>query len=137
MAAGLALATACLAEDAVPGAQYKMSPKVSSLHTGLFHPNGVNAVGYSVEQQTRQGLYWFYTMGFPSLAAIGLSYYDNHGDAGLFATGGIGIGSILYGSLGYQWTLGNRQYIKAGAGLTAGIAYEGPFPVLSYERRLE
>jgi len=128
--AGLALHAACVAAAGTPH-------KAASFHAGLFHPNGVDLFGYSVEERTPQGLYWYYTLGFPSIAAIGLSSYGDYRAAGPFITGGIGIGSILYGSLGYQWPLGGNQYLKAGAGLTTGINYEGAFPALVYERRLE
>ena len=111
--------------------------KVASYHGGLFHPNGVDLGGYSVEKGTPEGFHWFYTLGFPSVAAAGLSYYDDYAGNGKVATVGIGIGFAAFASYSYQWHLGDRQYLKAGLGLTSGIAYSGVFPVLSYERRFE
>jgi hypothetical protein len=108
MMLGLALTAACAAGDGTPH-------KVSSFHAGLFRPDGVDLIGYSVEERTHQGMYWYYAPGFPPSAAIGLSYHGDYRASGPFITGGIGIGSILYGSLGYQWPLGDNQYIRAGA----------------------
>lgn len=111
--------------------------RVASYHAGLFHPNGVDLAGYSVEWRSPRVFHWFYTLGFPSLAAGGLSYYQDYQGNGTVATAGIGIGSVAYASLSYQWRLGDRQYIKTGLGLTGSIVYSGVLPVLSYERRLE
>jgi len=106
-----------------------------SMHFGLMHPNGVDVVGYSVEKPLTKNVYSFYNFGFPSLAAVGLSYYENYNSNGLTSAIGVGIGSILYASIAYQFAISNMQYIKAGAGLTTSIVYSGPYPVLSYEYR--
>jgi len=109
--------------------------EVRSYHVGVLHPNGVDVAGYSVEKPIGDRLYRFYTFGFPSLAAAGLSYYANYRGNGLTGTVGVGIGSVLYASLAYQWRLEDKAYLKLGAGGTAGVAYSGAYPVLSYERR--
>lgn len=134
---GVSLDNLCYAEEAAPPEPISRKPKVSSFHAGIFHPNGVDLVGYSVERETAEGLHWFYTLGFPSFAAGGLSYYENYRDNGMFATVGIGIGSAAYASLGYQWRLSGKQYLKTGLGFTGGVAYSGLIPVLSYEHRYE
>ncbi|HLO25714.1 MAG TPA: hypothetical protein VK187_06345, partial [Geobacteraceae bacterium] len=88
-----------------------------------------------VEKRIGSNFYRFYTFGFPSLAAAGLSYYSNYEGSGLSGTIGVGIGFILYGSLVYQWKLADMNYLKTGAGYATGIAYTGVYPALSYEHR--
>jgi hypothetical protein len=110
---------------------------IRSMHLGLLYPNGVDVAGYSVEKRISADLYRFYTFGFPSLAAVGLSYYMNYGGDGLTSTVGVGIGSVLYGSVAYQWQTDKSCYWKLGAGVTAGVAYSGVYPVLSYEYRFD
>ena len=105
------------------------------MHFGLLYPNGVDVVGYSVEKRISANVYRFYTFGIPSLAAVGLSYYGSYGGDGLTSTLGVGIGSVLYGSLAYQWQMDKSRYWKLGAGVTFGVAYGGVYPVLSYEYR--
>lgn len=112
-----------------------------SFHLGLFHPNGVDLAGYSVERkfsnQFSDHIYSYYNFGFPSLAATGLSYYENRHGNGLTATAGVGIGFVLYGSAAYQWKIEHDQYVKLGAGLGFGVAYGGLLPVISYEHRFK
>ncbi len=102
---------------------------------GFLYPNGVDVVGYTVEKRIGNDFYGFYTFGFPSLAAAGLSYYSDFEGSGLSGTIGIGIGFVLYGSLAYQWKISGMHYIKTGAGYATGIVYTGVYPVLSYEYR--
>jgi len=106
-----------------------------SIHLGLMYPSGVDVVGYTVEQPLSAKVYRFYTFGVPSLAAIGINYYDDYQGNGFTGTLGVGIGSVLYGSLAYQLRLVEMQYVKIGAGLTTSIVYTGVYPVFSYEYR--
>ena len=108
-----------------------------SFHLGFMHPNGVDAAGYGVEKKFYNNIYSFYNFGFPSLAAIGFTYYEEHKENGLTATAGVGIGFIMYGSVAYQWKMEQQHYLKFGAGLATGVAYSGIFPVLSYEYRFK
>lgn len=110
---------------------------IKSMHLGLLYPNGVDAAGYTAERQISTDAYRFYTFGFPSLAAIGLSYYGDFGGDGFTGAVGVGIGSVLYGSVAYQWQADASHYWKLGAGVTAGVAYSGVYPVLSYEYRFD
>ncbi len=110
---------------------------VASSHAGIFHHSGVDLLGYTVERPLSARLYGFYTLGFPSLVAGGYSYYGNFHHHGAVATLGIGIGSVLYASLAYQWRVSGQHYLKLGTGYTAGVAYSGPYPVLSYEHRFD
>jgi len=107
----------------------------SSIHIGIMHPNGVDLVGYSTEKQLNNHWYRFYTFGLPALAATGFSYYDYYQGNGFTHTLGIGIGSVIYGSIAYQHQLNKKQYLKIGVGLTTGIAYSGIYPVFAYENR--
>ena len=109
--------------------------EVRSYHIGVLHPNGVDVAGYSIEKMIGEKVYRFYNFGFPSFAAIGLGYYANYPGKGPTVTLGVGIGSVLYASLAYQWRLEARDYFKLGAGLTAGVAYSGAYPVFAYEHR--
>jgi hypothetical protein len=122
---------------AVAVAEEMDATSVQSFHLGLVHPAGVDVVGYSVEKKFSNGLYSFYTFGFPALAAMGFTYYEQYGGNGLTATAGVGIGFILYGSAAYQWRIGQQHFLKFGAGLGTGVSYNGAFPVLSYEYRFE
>ena len=106
-----------------------------SYHLGIMHPNGVDIVGYTVEIPQTRNVYRYYNFGFPSLAAVGISYYENYNGNGLTSTLGIGVGSVLYGSIAYQFSIENIQYLKIGAGFTASIIYSGVYPVLAYEYR--
>jgi hypothetical protein len=106
-----------------------------SFHLGLMHPNGVDVAGYSVEKKFSNNIYSFYNFGLPSLAAIGFTYYEEHKGNGFTATAGVGIGFVMYGSVAYQWKIEQQHYLKFGAGLAAGVAYSGVFPVMSYEYR--
>ena len=110
---------------------------IKSIHLGLLYPNGVDVAGYSVEKKISADVYRFYTFGFPSLAAIGVSYCGDFGGDGFTCTVGVGIGSVLYGSVAYQWQVNASHYWKLGAGVTAGVAYSGVYPVLSYEYRFD
>jgi len=107
----------------------------SLVHAGFLYPNGVDLAGYTVERSIADNVYYFYTFGFPSLAAAGLSYYADYEGNGLSGTIGVGLGSVLYASLVYQWKIADKQYLKTGAGFTTGIAYTGAYPALSYEHR--
>ncbi|MEO8330967.1 MAG: hypothetical protein ABI479_00920 [Gallionella sp.] len=110
--------------------------RMRSYHFGLMHPSGVDFAGYTVEEKIRDDIYRFYTFGFPSIAAIGLTYYENYQGSGLAATVGVGIGSVAYGSIAYQWEISEADFVKLGAGFTTSIVYNGAHPVLSYEHRL-
>lgn len=109
--------------------------KTESFHLGALYPNGVDVAGYTVEKEISNNAYLFYTFGLPSVAALGISYYNNYNGDGFTGTVGVGIGSAAYGSLAYQWKLKERDFLKLGAGVTAGIAYSGLYPVLSFEHR--
>jgi hypothetical protein len=111
--------------------------RTASLHAGFLYPNGVDLAGYTVEHELKHGFYYYYTFGFPSLAATGISYYSGYNDDGLAATAGVGIGSVLYASLVYQLHILHEHFIKLGAGYTTGIAYTGVYPALSYEFRFK
>ncbi len=123
----LSTSSLCSAADDAEGAR--------SLHAGFLYPNGVDVAGYTVEKRIGSDFYRFYTFGFPSLAALGLSYYSHYEGSGFSGTIGVGIGFVLYGSLAYQWKIAEMHYLKTGAGYATGIAYTGVFPVLSYEYR--
>ena len=109
--------------------------RVPTLHAGFLNQNGVDIAGYSVEQRLRNKIYWFYTFGMPSIAAAGISYYTDFNKNGPVATIGVGIGSVLYSSLVYQFRISDKHFIKAGAGYTTGILYNGIYPAVSYEMR--
>ena len=107
----------------------------TSFHGGFMDPNGVDIVGYTAQTKINDSFYRYYTFGFPSLVAVGLNYYDNYQGNGFTGTLGVGIGSILYGSLAYQVNVKNTHYLKLGGGYTSSVAYSGLYPVLSYEIR--
>ena len=86
---------------------------IRSMHLGLLYPNGVDVAGYSVEKKISADVYRFYTFGFPSLAAVGLSYYRKYGGDGLTSAVGVGIGSVLYGSIAYQWQADASHYWRS------------------------
>ena len=110
--------------------------EIESLHFGFLDPKGVDVFGYSSEKRLNNNVYRFYTFGLPSIAAIGINYYANgYGQNGVNATIGAGIGSVAYVSLAYGWKLDATSNLKLGAGYTAGIAYSGAYPVLSYEHK--
>ena len=109
--------------------------KISSYHYGLFHPNGVDIFGYSVEEKISEGVYRFYTFGIPSFAAIGVNYYKNYAGNGITTTASVGLGTLFSASVAYQFKVSANDYFKLGAGYTSNIAYNGFFPVLSYEQR--
>lgn len=126
LASLLAPAAAVLAEEA----------KTASGHAGFLYPNGVDVAGYTAETRIDDHLYRFYTFGVPSFAAVGICYYENYSGNGAAAALGVGIGSIAYASLAYQWKAGQHDYFKLGLGVTTGVAYSGAYPALSYEHRL-
>ena len=111
--------------------------EIESWHAGFLHPAGVDLAGYSREKQINNNLYRFYTFGFPSLAAVGINYFEHYGASGFNSTIGVGIGSVAYASFGYQWKLDIRSNLKLGAGYTTNVAYTGWFPVLSYEKHFD
>lgn len=126
----ICMAGATFGETAPPG-------RTTSLHAGFLDPNGVDVIGYSAERDLGNKFYHFYTFGFPSLAATGISYYCNYNGSGLAATVGVGIGSVAYTSLVYQLHFAERHVIKLGGGYTTGVAYTGLYPALSYELRFK
>lgn len=115
-------------EAAAPG-------RTPSFHGGFLHPAGVDVLGYTVEHRWREGVYPYYTFGLPSFAAAGLAFYAEHDRPGPVVTVGVGLGSIAYASVAYQWRLRERLFLKVGGGYTTGIAYSGLFPVASVEKR--
>ena len=118
---------------------------VRSFHVGVLHPNGIDLLGYSVERHMDNKLYWYYTIGVPSVLAIGITHYSNHDGNGLTATLGAGLGYSLYAAIAYQLKLGNKNFLKLGAASTFATYY--PFapsevsyyvethPVIAYEYR--
>ena len=101
----------------------------------FLHPSGVDFLGYTVEKKITTDVYSFYSFGVPSIAAIGFSYYTQYNGNGLTSSIGVGIGSVLYGSVAYQIHLKKRHCLKIGAGLTTSIVYNGTHPVIAYEHR--
>lgn len=108
---------------------------VKSTHVGFLHPSGVDIVGFTKEQPISATWYRYYTFGFPSIAALGLNYYSHYSGNGLTGTLGVGIGSVLYGAIAYQYQIEKSHYLKFGAGLTTSIVYTGSYPVFAYEHR--
>lgn len=107
-----------------------------SLHVGFLHPSGVDLLGYTVEKKTADNLYWYYTFGLPSVAAIGFTYHAKYDGNGMTGTLGAGLATHLYASLAYQLAIGRNDFLKLGAGFGTGLSDEaGPYPVISYERR--
>ena len=130
-----AISIACLLLLTSTQETYASDSLYESMHVGVMHPSGVDVVGYTFEQRLDDHLYAFCTFGFPSLAAVGVGYYENYHGNGFVGNAGIGIGSVLYGSMAYQVRLQQEQYIKIGAGYTASIIYSGVYPVFGYEYR--
>jgi hypothetical protein len=114
---------------------YASEGSAKSFHVGIFHPSGVDLIGFTVENKIANEIYWYYTFGIPSLAAIGACYYSNYPGNSFTSTLGVGIGSLMYGSIAYQIQIIRMHYLKFGAGLTASIVYSGVYPVFSYEYR--
>ena len=96
---------------------------VRSFHVGVWHPNGMDLIGYSVERHMDNKLYWYYTIGVPSLLAIGITHYNNRNGNGLTATLGAGLGYSLYAAITYQVKLGNKNFLKLGAASMVGTYY--------------
>lgn len=131
------LAVAALLTGVVPAVSAESAPaqRTASIHVGFLYPGGVDAAGYTAEHGITNGLYWYYTFGFPSLAAAGVSYYSAFDGNGMVALAGVGIGSIAYTALAYQLRVSDGHFLKIGGGYTTGIAYTGLYPALSYEMR--
>lgn len=117
------------------GGEPSLRERTASIHAGFLYPNGVDLVGYTAEYRFGDSIYGYYTFGFPSLAAAGVTYYNDYNNNGPAATVGVGIGSVLYSSLVYQLRIDGMHFIKLGGGYTTGIAYSGIFPAASYEFR--
>ena len=111
--------------------------KMSSYHYGLFHPNGIDIFGYSVEEKISKNTYKYISYGIPSFAAIGVNYYQNYTGNGFTTSAGVGLGTLFNASVVYQIHASGDNYFKLGAGFTSNIAYNGFFPVLSYEQRFK
>jgi len=118
-------------------AESEPTRRTSSVHAGFLYPAGVDLAGYTAEVSLDGRWYWYYTFGFPSLAATGFSCYADYDGNGPVATAGVGIGSIAYASVVYQLRVANNQFFKLGGGYTTGIAYTGLYPALSYEVRFK
>ena len=69
---------------------------VRSFYVGVWHPNGIDLIEYSIERHMDNKLYWYYTIGVPSVLAIGITHYSNRDGNGLTATLGAGLGYSLY-----------------------------------------
>lgn len=114
--------------------------RTTSMHLGMLYPNGVDVVGYTIEDKLNDNFYSYYTFGFPSLASIGISYYKNYAGDGLTASMGTGIGFLnqVNGSVAYQWQVQQSKepaLIKLGVGYAASLVFNGVIPVLSCEQR--
>lgn len=96
---------------------------VRSFHVGVFHPNGIDLLGYSVERHMDNRLYWYYTIGVPSFLAIGITHYNKRDGNGLTATLGAGLGYTLYAAIAYQVKLGSKHFLKLGAASTVATYY--------------
>ncbi|MDD2898043.1 MAG: hypothetical protein PHI31_04955 [Desulfuromonadaceae bacterium] len=116
-------------------AEAEQPRRTSSVHAGFLYPAGVDVAGYTAEVGLSDHWYWYYTFGFPSLAATGFSCYADYDGNGPVATAGVGIGSVAYASVVYQLRVADNQYLKLGGGYTTGVAYTGLYPALSYEMR--
>ena len=116
-------------------AESEPTQRTASVHAGFLYPAGVDVAGYTAEVSLNGRWYWYYTFGFPSLAATGFSCYADYDGNGPVATAGVGVGSVAYASVVYQLRLANDQFLKLGGGYTTGIAYTGLYPALSYEVR--
>ena len=120
----------------LPTASFALtSVDVQSFHVGFLHPNGVDVIGYSSEKPLSNHFYRFYSFGFPSLAAIGINYYNDFDGDGVSANVGIGVGSVLYSSMCYRWLAFHSSSFRLGAGYTTSIVYNGWYPVLAFEAR--
>lgn len=121
---------------------------VKTFHFGFLHPNGIDLIGYSVETPMDNKLYWYYTIGLPSILAAGFTRYSNRDGNGMTTTVGVGLFVLAYASVGYQFKLSNKSFLKLGAGIA--VEYLGsqsdddsddeklgvyPAPILSYEYR--
>lgn len=114
--------------------------RTKSMHFGMLYPNGVDMVGYTIEDKLNDNFYRYYTFGFPSFASIGISYYKNYAGDGLTASIGTGVGFLnqVNGSVAYQWQIQQSKesaFIKLGIGYAASLVFNGAIPVLSYEQR--
>ena len=96
---------------------------VRSFHVGVWHPNGIDLIGYSVERHMDNELYWYYTIGVPSVLAIGITHYSNRDGNGLTGTLGAGLGYSLYAAIAYQVKLGNKNFLKLGVASTLATYY--------------
>ncbi len=116
-----------------------------SIHLGILHPSGMDLFGYSVERHMNDKLYWYYTIGVPSVLAIGIIHYNNRDGNGLTTTLGIGLGFSLYASITYQLKLGNQNFLKLGTSILVATYYPyAPIeetyyvitqPIIAYEYR--
>ncbi len=108
-----------------------------SIHLGVFHPNGgLSMIGYSVESPLNDRLYWYYAFGFPTVAAAGITYYENRDGNGLTSTLGVSLASYAYVSAAYQLSLGNQRFLKLGVGASGGFAYDATVhPIIAWEQR--
>ena len=117
----------------------------NSFNFGFLHPSGINLLGYTVEGHIDHKLYGYFTIGVPSLFAIGITHYSNHDGNGVTATLGAGLGYWLYASIAYQVKLGNKNFLKLGASLALATYYPyvsseesyafHTLPVVAYEYR--
>ena len=126
---------ACLLSLLWAGSSAAADGKTRSEHIGFLYPAGVDVAGYTSETRIRDNVYRYYTFGFPSLAAIGFSYYSRYDGNGFIAMIGFALGPGANGAIGYQLRFDKLQYLKLGLGFAQGIAYSGVFPAFSYEHR--
>ncbi len=116
-----------------------------SFQLGLLPPSGANLLGYSVERHMHDTLYWYYTIGVPSVLAIGIIHYSNRDGNGLTATLGAGLGYSLYASIACPVKPGNKNFLKLGEAIALATYYPyvssdesydvQTFPFIAYEYR--
>ena len=110
--------------------------KIKSSHYGLLSSTGMDMAGYETRIRLEGGLYWYYSFGFMSLVATGLSIHQQFDRNGFVVTAGVGLGAIN-AAIAYKRILDERQHIELGVGYGGlfGSASAFPYPVISYVYR--
>jgi len=121
----LFLSAACFAES-------RHDDIYKSFHFGTFSSTGADLVGYRTISPIVGGIYSYYSFGIPSIASVGLSFYENYRGDGIILTGGYGVATLFNASASYQWKIKRDHFIEVGAGY--GLLFEGQgfIPIISY-----
>lgn len=116
--------------------------QMHAIHAGFFFPDGMDSLGFSSTVQFHEHCHRYYTFGYPAIAALGISCYQDFWGKGWTASLGTGLGLLNQGNitLAYQWPIQAESsdtdtYVRLGVGYASSLIFNGAVPIIALEQR--